>query len=96
MKLLFLCTVNWKVIKKVFVTNFKLLCRYVCPQTDKNHEKQLEKSSVSMNVPEDFREMSCVQVSRNLRNDDLADCFKSDFDCLSRPYVLYYIINSGQ
>jgi hypothetical protein len=49
-----------------------------------------------MKVAAHFRVMSCIQVSTNLRNDDLADCYKSDCDLLTRAYILYYVITSGQ
>lgn len=43
-----------------------------------------------------FRVMSCIQVSTHLRNDNLADCFKSDCDLLTSAYVLYYVKTSVQ
>jgi len=49
-----------------------------------------------MKVAAHFRVMSCIQVSTSLRNDDLADCVKNDFNLLTRAYVLYYVITSGQ
>jgi hypothetical protein len=49
-----------------------------------------------MKVAAHFRVMSCIQVSTNPRNDDVADCFQSDCDLLTRAYVLFCVITSEQ